>query len=190
MLRMREASDNYNVYNDLQELLSERDEMEVSAREDAAPEAYVMLALHRTSPELLRICFRCFRPFGSRRIPIRLRPLFLKIFQPMDAAVLRDNAAFECCFESARRAWRGSAEGVMLDAQVYAEPWGFKLEDVDVPVRLWHGKQDRAFSFRIAEEVAQQLPNCKARCVDGVGHFSLPIRHIREILADLVSASS
>src|SRR5213079_1139116 len=50
-----------------------------------------MLALHRTSPELLRICFRCFRPFGSRRIPIRLRPLFLKIFQPMDAAVLRDN---------------------------------------------------------------------------------------------------
>ena len=76
----------------------------------------------------------------------------------MDAAVLRDNTAFECCFESARRAWRGSAEGVMLDAQVYAEPWGFKLEDVDVPVRLWHGKQDRAFSFRIAEEVAQQLP--------------------------------
>src|SRR2546426_8739736 len=32
MLRMREASDNYNVYNDLQELVSERDESEVSAR--------------------------------------------------------------------------------------------------------------------------------------------------------------
>jgi hypothetical protein len=41
MLRMRESSDNYNIYNDLQELLSERDEMEISAREDAAPEAYV-----------------------------------------------------------------------------------------------------------------------------------------------------
>ncbi|HLH62990.1 MAG TPA: hypothetical protein VKV20_15010 [Ktedonobacteraceae bacterium] len=40
MLRMREASDNYNIYNDLQELLSERDETEVSAREDAAPAAY------------------------------------------------------------------------------------------------------------------------------------------------------
>jgi pimeloyl-ACP methyl ester carboxylesterase len=146
-----------------------------------------MLALQRTSPELLRICFRCARPFASRRIPIRLRPLFLKIFQPTDAAVLRDNAAFECCFESARRAWRGSAEGVMLDAQVYAEPWGFKLEDVDVPVRLWHGKEDRAFSFHIAEEVARRLPNCKARYVDGAGHFSLPIRHVREILADLIS---
>ena len=40
MLRMREASDNYNIYNDLQELLSERGETEVSAREDSAPAAY------------------------------------------------------------------------------------------------------------------------------------------------------
>ena len=40
MLRMREASDNYNIYNDLQELLSERDETEVSTREDSAPAAY------------------------------------------------------------------------------------------------------------------------------------------------------
>ena len=41
MPRMREVSDNYNVYNDLQELISERDETEVVAREDAAPAAYV-----------------------------------------------------------------------------------------------------------------------------------------------------
>jgi hypothetical protein len=41
MLRMREVIDNYNIYNDLQELISERDETEVAAREDAAPAAYV-----------------------------------------------------------------------------------------------------------------------------------------------------
>lgn len=46
MLRMREASDNYNIYNDLQELLSERDEMEISAREDSAPAAYVDTERH------------------------------------------------------------------------------------------------------------------------------------------------
>lgn len=46
MLRMREVSDNYNIYNDLQELLSERDEFEVSAREDAAPAAYVDTERH------------------------------------------------------------------------------------------------------------------------------------------------
>ena len=46
MLRMREVSDNYNVYNDLQELISERDETEVVAREDAAPAAYVDTERH------------------------------------------------------------------------------------------------------------------------------------------------
>lgn len=41
MLRMRETTDNYNIYNDLQELISERDETEIAAREDAAPAAYI-----------------------------------------------------------------------------------------------------------------------------------------------------
>lgn len=46
MLRMREASDNYNIYNDLQELISERDESEVASREDASLEAYVDTERH------------------------------------------------------------------------------------------------------------------------------------------------
>lgn len=41
MLRMNEALDNYNVYNDLQELISEKDEVEIRDQEDAAPAAYV-----------------------------------------------------------------------------------------------------------------------------------------------------
>jgi hypothetical protein len=41
MLRMNEVIDNYNIYNDLQELISERDESEIREREDAAPAAYL-----------------------------------------------------------------------------------------------------------------------------------------------------
>lgn len=46
MLRMNEVIDNYNIYNDLQELISERDEIEISAREDSAPAAYVDTERH------------------------------------------------------------------------------------------------------------------------------------------------
>ena len=46
MLRMPEVIDNYNIYNDLQELLSEKDEYEVTAREDAAPAAYIDTERH------------------------------------------------------------------------------------------------------------------------------------------------
>src|SRR5436305_13633406 len=46
MLRMPEVHDNYNIYNDLQELVSERDETEIAAREDSAPAAYVATERH------------------------------------------------------------------------------------------------------------------------------------------------
>ena len=146
-----------------------------------------MLALYGSHPQLLRALFHVARPIACLRPPIRFRPLLLKLLlQPCDAAALRDSTAFEACFESQRRAWRASAKGVMTDAEIYAQPWGFRLEDVDVPVRLWHGKEDRAFSFRVAQEMARRLPNCTARYIDNVGHYSLPIRHMHEILADLI----
>jgi pimeloyl-ACP methyl ester carboxylesterase len=148
-----------------------------------------MLALYRSRPQLLQRLFRMARPILALRPPVRLRPLLLKVLmlRPCDAESLRDAAAFEAIFESQRRAWRGSTEGVMADAQIYAQPWGFSLEDIRVPVRLWHGTQDRAFSVRLAEEVAKRLPECNARFIDNAGHYSLPIRYMREILKDLIS---
>jgi pimeloyl-ACP methyl ester carboxylesterase len=148
-----------------------------------------MLAFYRNRPRVLRHLFRLAQPFLAFRAPIRLRPLLLKmlLLRPCDEVSLRDDAAFEAIFESQRRAWRGSAEGVMIDAQIYAQPWGFPIEDVRVPVRLWHGIEDRAFAVRLAEEIANRFPDCKARFVPNEGHYSLPIRHMHDILADLIS---
>jgi pimeloyl-ACP methyl ester carboxylesterase len=121
------------------------------------------------------------------KLPVRVRPLLLKVLQPCDANVLRDSRSFEACFESARQAWRSSVAGVMADAEIYAEPWGFPLEEVGVPVQLWHGKKDRTFSFRLAEEIAGRLPKCELHLVEETGHYSLPIRHTHEILASLIA---
>ena len=147
-----------------------------------------MMWFYRNQPRLLRTLFYLARPIVSWRTSLRMARKFLHILPEPDAAALRDSAAFDICFESQRRAWRGSgADGVMADAEIYGRPWGFRLEDVGVPVRLWHGKRDRAFSYRVAEETARRLPNCVARFLDNEGHFSLPIRHMREILEDLMA---
>lgn len=145
-----------------------------------------LLALRAARPGLLRALFHIARPFARIRLPIRIRPLLLKVLQPCDANVLRDSKSFEACFESARQAWSSSAEGVMIDADIYANPWGFALEEVRVPVRLWHGKKDRTFSYPLAEQIAARLPDCEFHLVEGVGHYSLPIRHTKEILSDLM----
>jgi pimeloyl-ACP methyl ester carboxylesterase len=159
---------------------------ELKERNGLLPIHRRMLALHESQPALLRTLFYLMRPFAALKMPIRLRPLLLRFLQPCDANVLRDSKSFEACFESARQAWRSSSAGVMIDAEIYAKPWGFSLEDVHVPVRLWHGKKDRTFAFPLAERVATRLPNCEFHLVDGAGHYSLPIRHTHEILSDLI----
>jgi pimeloyl-ACP methyl ester carboxylesterase len=148
-----------------------------------------MLWLHRRSPQTLRVLFYLAGAIARIRPPVRFRPLVLKLLklQQCDAVSLEDSVAFEACFESQRRAWRASVKGLTVDAEVFAAPWGFRLEDVVVPVRLWHGTKDRAFSTGVAEYVAARLPNCKAHYLEGEGHYSVPIRHMREILADLIS---
>ena len=162
---------------------------EITDGEGLLPLYRWMVALYRSRPGLLRRCLHLVRPFLSVRSPVRFRPLLLKmlLLRPCDAESLRDAAAFEAIFESQRLAWRASAEGVMADAEIHARPWGFAIEDVRVPVRLWHGKQDRAFSLQLAQQIANRLPNCKTRFVNDAGHYSLPIRHMGEILEDLIS---
>jgi pimeloyl-ACP methyl ester carboxylesterase len=148
---------------------------------------WLMLANENLPLPLSRLGFRLARPFLSLRPPRRSRPWLLRLLQPCDADSLRDEKAFEACFESQRRAWKGSAEGVMADAKLFAQPWGFALSELRTPVRLWHGDSDRSFSLGTAREMAKKIPNCEFRVIREAGHYSVPIRHIREILEDLIA---
>jgi len=143
------------------------------------------IQLDKRIPRVLRALFHVAQPFASRRIPLRFRPLMLKTLQPCDAEVLQESRAFEACFESSRRAWQTSANGVLTDAEIYIRPWPFRLEDVRVPVRLWHGTSDRAFHHSLAKLVAARLPACELRIINDAGHYSLPIRYMRDILRNL-----
>ena len=148
-----------------------------------------MIWLYRYSRPTLRAFFYMTGALASIRLPARFRPLMLKVLRlrHCDATSLEDTVAFEACFESQRRAWLSSVKGLIHDAEIFGQPWEFRLEDIDVPVRLWHGTEDRAFSVGVAKYVASRIPNCTLRLVEGEGHYSLPIRHMREILADLIA---
>ena len=160
---------------------------ELPDRQGLLPLYRLMLKLNRAQPPLLRACFHIVQPFAALRSSLQVARQFVRFLQPCDQESLRDAAAFNACFESQRRAWRGSAKGVIADAQIHANPWGFSLHEIKVPVRLWHGRKDRSFSVGVADEVARRLANCQARIVENAGHFSLPIRNMKAILGDLIA---
>ena len=149
-----------------------------------------LLAAYRMKPALVRSLFRTVRPVATIRPPVWAWPFLLRFVPAADRAALRDPAIFEGSFGVYREAWRGDAQGVVSDAEVHAHDWGFRPEDVTVPVRLWHGKADRSFSWLLAEALAQRLPSCQTHFIENEGHYSLPIRHRMAILRDLVESGT
>ncbi len=146
-----------------------------------------LLAVHRRRPGAVRAFFAMARPFATIRPPRWMWPLLLRFVPAADREALRDPAVFDGSFGCYREAWRGSARGVASDAEVYAADWGFEPEEVRVPVRLWHGKHDRNFSWRLAEALARRLPDCRTRFIENAGHYSVAVSHTRAILEELIS---
>lgn len=146
-----------------------------------------LLTCYHRFPGLLATLFRVARPLATLQPPAWLWPLLLRAVPADDRGALRDPAVFSGSMACYREAWRGSGRGVFTDAEVYGQPWGFAPEEVTVPVRLWHGRADASFSWRLAEALARRLPHCQTHFLEGEGHFSLPIRHRRAILTDLLA---
>jgi hypothetical protein len=46
-------------------------------------------------------------------------------------------------------------------------------------------KKDRSFHWQLARSLGERLPHSVEHLVEREGHYSLPIRHMGEILADL-----
>lgn len=61
-----------------------------------------------------------------------------------------------------------------------SNPWGFRLEDISMPVCLWHGEADANVSLSAARHVADTIPSCQATFLPGEGHW-LFLRHWEEI---------
>ena len=165
----------------------------LAGREDVSglnPAYRWMLAAYRRRPSALKWLFRLARPLAMIHPPDWMRNRILRNLPEAEAETLSDPQLFETCFRNYRESWSGGAEGLFRDAEIYATPWDFPLEEIHAPVRLWHGLQDCNFAWQMAEEIAGRLPNCHPRFVEGEAHYSLAIRRRREILADLLAAGA
>lgn len=85
-----------------------------------------------------------------------------------------------------QEAFRAGTRGMVWDGCLYAWPWGFELEEIRVPVQLWHGDLDVNVPPAMGRALAGRIRNCRSRFYADEGHFSLPFGRIGEILAALV----
>ena len=56
---------------------------------------------------------------------------------------------------------RHQFRGLFNDVVLFGREWGFRLHDVDVPVRWWHGDADSLVPLDHARHVTNLLPECE-----------------------------
>jgi len=57
------------------------------------------------------------------------------------------------------------------DVVVFAREWGFRLDEVKVPVRWWHGDEDHIVPFAHGRHVVSMLPDAELYTLSGESHL-------------------
>jgi pimeloyl-ACP methyl ester carboxylesterase len=58
------------------------------------------------------------------------------------------------------------------DVIVFARDWGFRLEQVKIPVRWWHGDRDHIVPFAHGQHVVSRLPDAELYHLPGESHLA------------------
>lgn len=75
----------------------------------------------------------------------------------------------------------------IADVIVFARDWGFRLDEVKVPVRWWHGDRDHIIPFAHGEHVVAKLPDAKLYELPGESHLA-GLGRAEEILHTMIES--
>jgi len=88
--------------------------------------------------------------------------------------------------ESLTEAVRQGATGWAYDDLRLVRPWPFRLDEIEVEVRLYHGEEDVLVPPKHAKLLAEGLRGSRLHMYPGEGHLSVG-RHISEVVETLLA---
>ncbi len=135
-------------------------------------------------PGILRVQMRAFAWLAKRAPGLYVR-MILREFSEIDRADYDRLGVANRIRNDRNEAYRQGGVGTWYDVLVPTS-WPIPLGSIDVPVRLWHGKEDTSAPLAMGEYMAREIPDCEATFIDDVGHFWI-FEHLEEVLQELVA---
>jgi pimeloyl-ACP methyl ester carboxylesterase len=105
---------------------------------------------------------------------------------PADRAVFADPALRSIFTDDLREAFRQGPRGPAWDARAADRRWGFRLEEIRVPVWLWYGSEDRTVPPAVGRYLADRIPGSRTHFFQTDAHISTLVNHVEEILRALL----
>lgn len=142
----------------------------------------VSLWLFRRAPRLARALMA---PLARQfRNPERALAQMARSLPAPDRMILADPHHRAHFLADFREAVARGSEGLLSDFELFARPWGFRLEEIRIPVHLWHGELDRNAPAAMGRQVAAAIPGCRATIAPGEGHL-FTLQRVDEVLKAL-----
>ncbi len=86
-------------------------------------------------------------------------------------------------------AYKNGIDGVVQEWKLYVNDWGFRIKDIDAPIHLWYGTEDKMSPYHRGIYLDSELMNSKLHVLENEGHFSLIRNHLEKILHELKDTS-
>jgi pimeloyl-ACP methyl ester carboxylesterase len=124
---------------------------------------------------------RLIRPIGSRAVD-----MYGRVSPEADRALLA-RPEFKAMFlDDLLNGSRKQMAAPFADVVVFARDWGFRLEEVKVPVRWWHGDRDHIVPFEHGQHVVSRLPDAELYHLPGESHLA-GLGRAEEILGNVMA---
>ena len=148
----------------------------LATHEDAAgmkPINRMFALLARRAPVVLRVPFGAIN-LAARLLPAsKLREQMLSDMPPADVAIASRPEIERALLDGMRHKHLTAAKAAAQDFTLLAKPWGFALEQIRIPVHLWHGGQDVNVPLSHAKRQAELIADSTLHLADDKGHMLL-----------------
>ena len=136
------------------------------------------------SPWLLRVLF-WYMTRGLRGNPKNFIDQLESDLSQADRDMVAQPEIRNIVIKATLEAFRQGGLGATWDYALVGKPWEFRLEDIHIPVYLWHGEEDKICSVLMGRNVATAIPNCLATYYPIEGHLSVYAKYYGDILRTL-----
>ncbi|MFJ5233281.1 alpha/beta fold hydrolase [Kitasatospora sp. NPDC088391] len=106
-----------------------------------------------------------------RRDPAQLIRNLVPELTPPDRTVVADIGIRRMLHSTYRQAFRYGADGWIDDVLAFITDWGFDVESILTPVRLWHGADDKFSPVGHSAWLADHIPGAQLYLEPGAAHF-------------------
>ena len=112
------------------------------------------------------------RTFKNIKTSERYKKILGSLLCDADLEIVESEPGFvPAMMLSIMEAYRQGAGGPADDTVAIVKDWGFLLKEIDFPVVLVHGTEDKHVPYSFSEYMRAQIPNSRLVPLEGEGHY-------------------